>query len=398
MKTRLFHAFLIFVFALLALPCAAWTGSGTYEDPYLISTASDLLDLQANVNLGTTYSGSYFLQTADIELPATNWEGIGTPTAPFKGAYDGDGCSVSNLTITASVSGATTNCFGLFGYAENATVENITTYGKIEITADYHSSACVGVSGVIGIGRFCYYAGLKNYCDLTLILSNAPNESEGTGVKYGVGGVVGVARDSANKDYYSLENYGDITFLGMNGASCCGGVASFRAVMESSAASIYGFKDCENHGKIVADGKSSDEHNDPLCAGILATHYMNYGGGARSMKTYGCNNFGDLLTTGAVHTAGVQAQNGSAGSERSYCYYSTNYGNIRGVHSINTSTFYAGVHGNETSYTESSTRFSANYGDITVTGDGSARVYVCGVFFSSSSSSSSSSPPLVLTP
>ena len=141
MKSKVFHAFLIFVFALLALPCAAWTGSGTYEDPYLISTASDLLDLQANVNLGTTYSGSYFLQTADIELPANNWEGIGsissdrTTTNAFMGNYDGDGCYISNLTITANIDAddTATKIYGLFTVALDASISNVKTQGKITV-------------------------------------------------------------------------------------------------------------------------------------------------------------------------------------------------------------------------------------------------------------------------
>lgn len=43
-------------------------GDGSYENPYLISTAADLAQLAVNINAGTNYTNKVFCQTDDIDL------------------------------------------------------------------------------------------------------------------------------------------------------------------------------------------------------------------------------------------------------------------------------------------------------------------------------------------
>ncbi|MBN1968418.1 MAG: hypothetical protein JW870_03530, partial [Candidatus Delongbacteria bacterium] len=43
-------------------------GAGTEGNPYLITSAQDLYSLAGNVNVGTNYSGKYFLQTENIDI------------------------------------------------------------------------------------------------------------------------------------------------------------------------------------------------------------------------------------------------------------------------------------------------------------------------------------------
>ena len=76
-------------------------GSGTQEDPYLISTAADLQKLSASVNGGISYAGCYFEQTADIDMSGIAFTPIGIYDSGkyFYGVYDGGGYSISSLTI-----------------------------------------------------------------------------------------------------------------------------------------------------------------------------------------------------------------------------------------------------------------------------------------------------------
>lgn len=76
-------------------------GSGTSADPYLISTSADFVAFSSAVNGGTSYSGSYFKQTADIDLSSNaDYSGI-TTDKWFSGTYDGNGKKITmNVTTT----------------------------------------------------------------------------------------------------------------------------------------------------------------------------------------------------------------------------------------------------------------------------------------------------------
>ena len=90
-------------------------GSGTQSEPYLIENADDLNDVRNYLSNGT-----YFEQTADINLSGySNWDPIaggGTETK-FEGYYDGQGNTISNLTIERS----NTPDVGLFGHLGEGT-------------------------------------------------------------------------------------------------------------------------------------------------------------------------------------------------------------------------------------------------------------------------------------
>ena len=105
-------------------------GDGTEMNPYQVSNVEQL-------NAVRYYSTSYFIQTANIDLGVAPWnEGEGwnpigaDPSAnvsviPFSGTYDGNGFTISNLTINKP----TGSDAGLFGYAQNAKFRNINVVG-----------------------------------------------------------------------------------------------------------------------------------------------------------------------------------------------------------------------------------------------------------------------------
>ena len=112
-------------------------GKGTAANPYKIQNVDDLKKLAEKVNSGVTYEGKYFKQTANIDLEnEPNWTPIGgtviehTSTweiSVFKGNYDGDGHKITNLTTTED-----SNHVGLFGKAEDATIQNCNVEGKVK--------------------------------------------------------------------------------------------------------------------------------------------------------------------------------------------------------------------------------------------------------------------------
>ena len=97
----------------------SFTGSGTHEVPYNISSGDDLAYLAAQVNGGMDYEGEYFKLTQNIDLNGLEWTPIGkieigesgTTAKVFNGIFNGGGCTVSNVSISTKTVTA-----GLFGY------------------------------------------------------------------------------------------------------------------------------------------------------------------------------------------------------------------------------------------------------------------------------------------
>lgn len=114
-------------------------GSGTQDDPWLISTAADLkaladyinsgkaADCDADCNTYGNFHGYYFKQTADIDLQGAAWNPIGysdNAGACFSGHYDGD----NHVICNAISSGLTDNGYtsaGIFGFVWNGSVSNL---------------------------------------------------------------------------------------------------------------------------------------------------------------------------------------------------------------------------------------------------------------------------------
>lgn len=106
------------------------SGSGTYDDPYLILNPIQLNQLRNYLNK----YGVYFKLMANIDLtefiedenPTQGWQPIGTASTPFKGTLDGNGKTISGLWINRSSS----DYVGLFGCTNGATIAYLTLKGS----------------------------------------------------------------------------------------------------------------------------------------------------------------------------------------------------------------------------------------------------------------------------
>lgn len=141
---------------------------GTEGNPFVITTAEELNNTRNNLD-------AFFILGADIDLSGygdnEGWLPIGGDVSPFVGSFDGNGYTISNLTINRPNS----NYVGLFGHINgNATVKNIiisnctiTGYDKVgSLTGQAHGesqiSNCFGSGTIYGhskIGGLFGYAG-----------------------------------------------------------------------------------------------------------------------------------------------------------------------------------------------------------------------------------------------
>ena len=106
-------------------------GDGSVENPFQIATGAQLAYLAATVddddlwdwkdNDGVdhnNYHHARFILTDDIDLANKEWTPIGYAGEPFRGWFDGNGHTISNLTIT-KFSGDSVGLFGVYLGADN---------------------------------------------------------------------------------------------------------------------------------------------------------------------------------------------------------------------------------------------------------------------------------------
>lgn len=137
---------LISVIMLLIATFPTKASADAVKDPqtgyYMLFEASDLLWFAQQVSAGNdTICGRLYNDIYLSSLEQSYWEPIGSLSVPFKGKFDGKGHTVHGLRLKAK-----DHC-GLFGYAENATIEN-TIVSSVEM-ADINVSSINGSIGAV---------------------------------------------------------------------------------------------------------------------------------------------------------------------------------------------------------------------------------------------------------
>ena len=107
-------------------------GTGTKEDPYQIATAEQLAKLSKDVSEGTSYQGTFFVLTENIDLSAYRWVPIGiykwmsngstSIEKSFRGYLDGSNKIISGMVVDER---GDQNSAGFFGSIRNGQAGNI---------------------------------------------------------------------------------------------------------------------------------------------------------------------------------------------------------------------------------------------------------------------------------
>ena len=126
-------------------------GSGIEADPYLIESAENLINLSNLINSEESYekyAGKVYKQTADIDMNLKEFSPIGANAArPFKGKYLGSYKVISNLSTSGLDSSNPAS--GLFGYAENATID------RVVVSNRSNGGNFNRVGGIVGYAKNC---------------------------------------------------------------------------------------------------------------------------------------------------------------------------------------------------------------------------------------------------
>lgn len=114
------------------------------EDMITVSSKSDLEQIAVNVNGGLEdYEGKTIKLASDLTLDT--WTPIGNALYAFKGTFDGDGHTISNIKITQDLTYQ-----GLFGYTYDATIKNLSVVNFS--SSDLSSSDGVYAGSILGRG------------------------------------------------------------------------------------------------------------------------------------------------------------------------------------------------------------------------------------------------------
>ena len=151
-------------------------GGGTTQDPYIITTAVQLQNINENLE------ASYKLG-ANIDLTGIDWTPIGNSTYQFKGTLDGNGYTISNLSILKDEDN-----IGLFGYSQgtikNVKLNNFNIKGKSNVggLVAVNSGTVAGseITNSIIEGTVNYVGGLVGYSSGTINNSKAQGTITGT--------------------------------------------------------------------------------------------------------------------------------------------------------------------------------------------------------------------------
>ena len=227
-------------------------GSGTEDDPYMIFDADDLNEVRDYVGV----SGIYFQLANDIDLSAYSegegWEPIGSTGAQFKGVFDGNGHTITNLKINR-----TTNYVGLFGYA-TSTIKNV------RVECDIQGSCYVGALCGYGESSFtdCRVSGtiigtgnnVGGICGYGYGFSKCKAEVNVTG-KGNVGGIVGYAYGGGIN---TCMVEGEIN----NTSSCTGGIVG------------YAVSKCTVNNCIFLGSVNGKNYTGGICGSTDSTYYI----------------------------------------------------------------------------------------------------------------------------
>ena len=244
-----------------------------------ISTAAQLNAVRNNLNKN-------YILMANIDLSGWgNWVPIGgDENAPFKGAFDGNGYVIKNMTV--NVKSANSIYAGLFGYCYAGSIKNLGMLGGSVITssASYYSHYVGGIAGDSS-------SSISNCYNTGNVRASSVSHSE-------VGGIVGISSSSISNCY----NTGEVSASSASYSSYAGGIAGY-----SSSASII---NCHNTGDVRASSASYS-----YAGGIAG-----YSSSASSSISI-CYNAGDVsASSSASYSPCAGGIAGDSSSSISNCY------------------------------------------------------------------------------
>ncbi len=234
-------------------------GTGTQEDPFLITRPDDIEDLSIAVDQRNDYKDKFFKMTNNIDMTkikgmkpiGNNFGADGADIKYFAGTFDGCGFTISNLKM--EFTGGAQIAVALFGVIQNAIIKNVninnSSFSADALTAGLVATAMGGDVENCHIGSNVTISSPKQYYASGLVCGAFANAvrikdctSAATVKSKSVAGGILAANNVAGTSINRCVNYGSITATG----DYAGGIVGF---IDDGNIII---NDCANMGSISA--------------------------------------------------------------------------------------------------------------------------------------------------
>lgn len=300
-------------------------GQGSEIDPYIIADADALMSFRDSVNVGNSYDGQYISldPTVVYDVSGSQWEPIGITVAngdgtyddnPFKGVFDGNGATVSGITMTesniTSYRGMDTRdyyAYGFFGGVVDGSVKNISftdfdivkpgpasqnsvtavAVGALLFSGEV-SGIHVGDGSVTGVSRV---AGVVGYIGGAKIGNDGPANTDGAAM--GTITVSGNTNDADMTSEWTTSSHGTAAGIiattnlksmtggsyvisgNTNNGDLCGYYSAGILASGFSSSTTHTISDNRNTGTISTQGDDNTLEF-PMAAGILVSTGVNF--------------------------------------------------------------------------------------------------------------------------
>ena len=210
---------------------------GSYE----ITSKEDLYNLAVMVNGGNECNAATFVQTVDIVCDS-EYIPIGNMSHPFCGIYDGQGHTISGITVNRTGTTDADECVGLFGFCR------YTRYSEGVYSMGYIKNVVLANSTFTG---YRYVGAIAGRCASSLFnckVENTVTINAGANYAQLLGGIVGYffGGDSIYPDIEGSFCAATVSSNGKTGCQYFGGMIGF---VECSS-----IKDCLFTGNMDASG------------------------------------------------------------------------------------------------------------------------------------------------
>ena len=288
MKKRIGSLLLVVAMCLTLLPTAAFAvddeETAAAPEKFVITSVSDLQTFADAVNEGD-YDGktdAVVTLDADLDLAGIAWTPMGDTSHDFAGTFDGQGHTISNLTIGTADAPITGELAGLFGVVEG-TVKNL-FLDEVSVNAN--------VGYYVG-GLVAYAVGPIENCHITKLDMDAAAS--------GVGGLIGYA--TSGNSIYGCSVSGEIAVK-----SGCQGVGGFIGSMGKNAQITYS-------GATVSVTAPKERSTN-------AGGFIGRGNGERAARAIVKNCYSKGAVTGGAYAGGFTGS--TAGMDIQNCYATGN--------------------------------------------------------------------------
>jgi hypothetical protein len=215
-------------------------GSGIETDPYIIRTTDDMDIIANKVYGGNDLNGCHFKLVSNLDYTGKTYNVIGNENKVFRGNFDGNGRTISNVT-SMSYSGDNVGLFGWLG--EGAVVQNVhlcssnldlPMRSRVGGIVGYNQGGTVAhctVADDVTINSFDQVGGIVGYC-LGGTIKACVNKANVTGLFSDVGGIAGYVRTAT--DINNNLNFGEI--VSTNESAYVGGITgeNYNSTMQNN--------------------------------------------------------------------------------------------------------------------------------------------------------------------